>query len=63
VTSSFDGTIKTWNTRDWAPIGSYSGHEGKVTCVDVFHNEQQLVSVSFDRTVKIWEHEESSLLV
>lgn len=54
ITSSFDGTIKAWSGRDWSPLGEFTGHEGKISCVDVAQNERSLVSCSFDRTFKLW---------
>lgn len=54
TTSSFDGTIKTWSARDWTQLGEFSGHEGKISCIDVAWNERCVVSSSFDRTFKLW---------
>jgi WD40 repeat protein len=36
ATASYDGTVKTWSTRDWSPIATLRGHEGRVTGLDVF---------------------------
>lgn len=56
VTSSYDGTIKSWSARDWSQLGEMTGHEGKISCVDVAGtgSEASLVSCSFDRTFKLW---------
>jgi len=35
VSSSFDGTAGVWSTRDWTELASLSGHDGKVTGVDI----------------------------
>ena len=55
LTASYDGTVRTWSTRDWSPIATLAGHEGKVACADVFRDERRLVTASFDRTFKLWE--------
>ncbi len=62
ATASYDGTVKTWSTRDWSPIATLKGHEGKVVGLDVFYNlpgtqgrgEAAMVTAGFDRTLKIW---------
>ena len=35
MSSSFDGTAGVWSTRDWTELASLSGHDGKVTGVDI----------------------------
>ena len=59
VSSSFDGTIRAWCARDFSPLATLEGHEGKVSCVDVALSEDTLVSCGFDRTVKLWKKDES----
>ena len=31
ATSSFDGTVKLWGTRDWARLAEFQSHENKTT--------------------------------
>lgn len=59
-TSSFDGTIRLWRTRDWRLLRELRGHEGKVMSVDVslFHNQLTIFSSGYDRTVKQWRADE-----
>lgn len=33
VSSSYDGTVKTWNSRDWSLGKVYKEHESKITSV------------------------------
>ena len=59
ITSSFDGTIKVWGTRDHKLLRSLTGHLGKVMGCDVSSkDERHIVSVGFDRTVKIYAHKD-----
>ena len=58
LTSSFDGTLKIWNTRDMQLLKTYSGHNGKVMGCEFSPDERMLVSVGFDRTLKKWEHKD-----
>ena len=57
TTSSFDGTVKCWSTRDWRMLSMLQGHEGKVMGVDVIsgHEGTALVSCGFDKTLKLWK--------
>jgi len=54
VTASFDGEAKVWSYPTWTPLQTLSGHEQKVTCVDVTQDENFIVTTSFDRTFKLW---------
>ncbi|CAM9214705.1 unnamed protein product [Choristocarpus tenellus] len=58
VTSSFDGMAKIWSTRDWSLLRTLSGHEGKVTGCGISPDERRVVTCSFDRTVKVWAHQD-----
>jgi U4/U6 small nuclear ribonucleoprotein PRP4 len=35
LTASFDSTCRLWSTRDFSPITTLAGHEGKVLCADI----------------------------
>ncbi|KAL4585893.1 hypothetical protein LXL04_010520 [Taraxacum kok-saghyz] len=54
VTSSYDTTAKVWSARDFKPVKVLSGHEAKVTSVDVVGDGQSIATVSHDRTIKLW---------
>lgn len=30
ASSSYDGTVKIWNARDWSLVKTYTGHQSKV---------------------------------
>lgn len=47
VTASFDKTCRVWSTRDWSPITTLAGHEGKVMHVDVSHGTHLFAYVFF----------------
>ncbi|XP_027175306.1 U4/U6 small nuclear ribonucleoprotein PRP4-like protein [Coffea eugenioides] len=54
VTGSYDTTAKVWSSRDFKPIKTLSGHEAKVTSLDVVGDGQYIATVSHDRTIKLW---------
>ncbi|KAK9053935.1 hypothetical protein SSX86_025010 [Deinandra increscens subsp. villosa] len=54
VTASYDMTAKIWSSRDFKPVKVLSGHEAKVTSVDVVADGQSIATVSHDRTIKLW---------
>ncbi|KAF5756766.1 putative transcription factor WD40-like family [Helianthus annuus] len=54
VTASYDMTAKIWSSRDFKPVKVLSGHEAKVTSVDVAADGQSIATVSHDRTIKLW---------
>lgn len=54
ATASFDGTLRLWSTRDWSMLATLAGHDAKVTCVDIGHDEARVLSCGFDRTFKVW---------
>ncbi|XP_048570691.1 U4/U6 small nuclear ribonucleoprotein PRP4-like protein [Triticum urartu] len=54
ATSSYDSKAALWSTRDYKPIKSLAGHESKVTSLDISGDGQHIVTVSHDRTIKIW---------
>ncbi|XP_038697663.1 U4/U6 small nuclear ribonucleoprotein PRP4-like protein [Tripterygium wilfordii] len=54
VTSSSDMTSKVWSGRDFKPVKTLSGHEAKVNSLDISADAQHIVTVSHDRTIKLW---------
>lgn len=54
VSASYDKTVKVWSHPGWAPLKTLTGHEQKISCVDVSPDGQYVVSSSFDRTFKLW---------
>jgi len=54
ATSSYDNTAKIWSHPGWAPLKTLSGHEQKVTSIDVSPDGNFLATTSFDRTFKLW---------
>ena len=57
ATSSYDGLIKIWSGRDFSALAELGGHEGKVMGVGIAPDSKHLLSVGFDRTFKLWAHE------
>jgi len=59
LTTSFDGRLRIWGTRDYRLLTDLSGHEGKIMGADfAYANDQKSVagafSVGYDRTLKSW---------
>lgn len=57
VSGSRDRTVKTWLLHDQefiTPATTFKGHEADVSCV-AFLSETQVVSGSYDGTVRVWD--------
>lgn len=54
VTASYDTTVKVWSSRDFKLIKTLSGHEARVTSLDVTGDGQCIATVGHDRTIKLW---------
>ncbi|GAB4851680.1 hypothetical protein Ancab_031084 [Ancistrocladus abbreviatus] len=54
VTASYDMTAKVWSSRDFKPVKTLSGHEAKVTSLDIVADGQYIATVAHDRTIKLW---------
>lgn len=63
VSSSYDRTVKIWNSDTWGLVKTLAGHTDKVMSVDVVGGVSKtasdkgqiyLASSSWDRTVKLW---------
>jgi len=61
VTSSFDGTLKAWETRGFSLLSVLRGHSGRVMGMDVAQDESSIVSCGWDRTVKVWREPSGKL--
>lgn len=59
ITASFDMTAKVWSSRDFKPVKTLSGHEGRVTSLDIAGDGQCIATVSSDRTIKLWSSRNS----
>ncbi|ETL92067.1 hypothetical protein L917_09532, partial [Phytophthora nicotianae] len=57
LSASYDSTIKLWRTRDWKLMTTLRGHDGKVMSADFAPDEKHIVTCGFDRTFKLWAHE------
>ncbi|XP_074276791.1 U4/U6 small nuclear ribonucleoprotein PRP4-like protein [Silene latifolia] len=60
VTGSYDMTAKIWSSRDFKLVRTLSGHEAKVTSLDISGDGQHISTVSHDRTIKLWSSKVSS---
>lgn len=53
VTSSYDKTIKIWDTSSGNCLRTLQGHKDKITCMQIVNN--QIFTGSNDKTIKIWD--------
>lgn len=54
MTTSYDNSVKIWSSTEFSCSCTLIGHEAQVMGGDVSGDGQCLVSVSFDRTFKLW---------
>jgi len=59
ASASNDNTVKLWRLDSLEPNSTLSGHSRHVTCLDFFicDGRQYLITVSYDKTAKIWDME------
>lgn len=59
LSSSFDGSFKIWNNRDWSIVKSFSNlSDSKLTSISITSNRRNILTTSVDRTVKKWSFKE-----
>ena len=51
-----------WQVRDWQPVDVLTGHIGSVGGIVFSPDGQQLVSVSGDETIRLWEMQTGACL-
>lgn len=57
VTSSYDRTVKIWDSDTWTYLKALEGNPDKVMSVDV--SDKYIISSNYDRTVKLWSQEDN----
>ncbi|CAG8486005.1 5202_t:CDS:2 [Acaulospora colombiana] len=55
LSGSEDGTICIWRTRDWECLKTLKGHKGRVNYLSVHPSGKMALSVSIDKTVRLWD--------
>ena len=55
LTASYDKKVKLWSGRTFGLLSCLEGHEGKVMGAGILKENANVVSVGYDRTVKIWK--------
>ncbi|KAM0683276.1 hypothetical protein MDAP_001695 [Mitosporidium daphniae] len=56
LTTSQDMTAKLWaSSAEWAQVALLAGHSGKVMQGDISEDARTIVTVSYDRTLKLWQ--------
>ncbi|ONK63469.1 uncharacterized protein A4U43_C07F15470 [Asparagus officinalis] len=59
ATASYDMKAMVWSGQDFKPVKTLVGHEAKVTGLDIRADGQQIATVAYDRTIKIWSSRSS----
>ncbi|RIB16314.1 WD40-repeat-containing domain protein [Gigaspora rosea] len=54
ISGSEDGTLCIWRTKDWEYLKILKGHKGRVNSVDIHPSGKIALSVSSDKTVRLW---------
>lgn len=54
LSGSEDGKIMIWRTKDWEVFGTLKGHQERVNDLDIHPSGRVAISVSKDRTVRLW---------
>ncbi|WP_107038222.1 WD40 repeat domain-containing protein [Brumimicrobium mesophilum] len=61
-TAGKDAYIKNWNWKDEQLILSVPAHNFSIYDLEFINNKQNLISVSFDKTIKLWKTEDISIV-
>lgn len=55
LSTSEDGTINLYRTRDWALLRTLRGHTGRVNAADAHPSGRVALSVGADRMIRMWD--------
>lgn len=56
LTTSQDSTAKLWApSADWIQVALLAGHSGKIMQGDISDDGKTVVTVSYDRSIKLWQ--------
>jgi WD40 repeat protein/serine/threonine protein kinase len=62
VSASEDGTLLRWSFETQAPISTYTGHNARVTSLDISADGTRIVSGSEDNSIILWDTETTAVL-
>ncbi|XP_078442813.1 WD-40 repeat family protein / small nuclear ribonucleoprotein Prp4p-like protein [Wolffia australiana] len=54
ATAAYDTKAMVWSAKDFKPVKTLIGHEGRVTDLDITSDGQTIATVGHDKTIKIW---------
>ncbi|QDZ18106.1 U4/U6 small nuclear ribonucleoprotein PRP4-like protein [Chloropicon primus] len=55
LTASYDRKVKLWDSKTFSLLSCLEGHENKVMGADIVPATRSVVSVGYDRTIKVWK--------
>ncbi|AOA61057.1 60S ribosomal subunit biogenesis protein [Komagataella phaffii CBS 7435] len=61
LSGSEDGSIIVWRTKDWEPVAVLKGHKAAVNDLAIHPSGKVAVSVSNDKTIRLWNLMSSKL--
>ncbi len=60
VVAHEDNSLRTWNLRNSYPLETFSGHRRTVTEVALSSSSKQVISSSWDKSIRVWDLEKKS---
>lgn len=65
LTAGNDNVIRLWSGDDWSMMKEFRGHASRVAIAKFLSNQDQVVSASYDQSIKVWDvpnHKELDIL-
>lgn len=53
ISSSYDATVKVWNTRDWSLCKTFDGHKSMITSVSLTND--YMITTGIEKEFVVWK--------